>query len=440
VHSKSVSTFPTSFAQRRLWLLDQYEPGTGLYNLSASWRAQGLLNTNALQHALDALVRRHEILRTTFRNLGGVPVQDVAPTGGIALEVIDTSSAVDPLARARELATVEEQRPFDLAAGPLARARLFRLGDGDHAFVLVFHHIGADGWSIGVLMQELARDYRDILARGEVQTQEPPIQYGDYATWQHDRMNAGAFDNQLAYWKAALAGVSDTPVLRTDRPHPQRPDHAGGALRFEIEADTLRALNDVCRAARVTPFMVLTAAFAILLHRHGPCADVCIGSPVANRTQPETERLIGFFVNLVVLRARIDPSARCDELLFQVRETVLGAFANQDYPFERLVQELQPQRRLGQTPLFQAVLALNNTTEATLDLPDVTTTVLPPSRAVAKFDLMLDLTMARGRLYGAFDYRCALYDIATIGRMASDYQSILAALARHPRTPIADLT
>lgn len=439
MHSNAITTFPTSFAQRRLWFLDQYEPGTGLYNLSAAWRAQGPLNADALQRALNALVCRHEILRTTFCNRGGIPVQEVAPSGEIAIEIVDASSADNPLARVLELLAVEEQRPFDLAEGPLTRVRLFRIGPDDHALLLVLHHIIADGWSLGVLMRELARDYRDILAGSGAHIEDLPIQYGDYAVWQHKRMESGAFDSQLDYWRTALAGASNAPALRTDRAHPSKSNNAGAALRFEIGVETLRALDNVCRALRVTPFMVLVATFALLLHRHGAGTDVCIGSPVANRTQPETERLIGFFVNLVVLRAQINPSAACDELLLQVRETVLGAFTNQEYPFERIVQELQPQRRPGQTPLFQAVLALNNTTEQTFDLPGIAMAVLPPSRTAAKFDLMLDLTMARGRLYGAFDYRCALYDAGAIEIMANDLRSMLTTLVHNPSTLIAAL-
>lgn len=424
---------PASFAQQRLWFLDQLAPGTPLYNIPMAVRLEGALDVPALGRAFNEVVRRHEILRTTLATSGGVPWQVVAPDLSLTIAVEDFSGMPEEGREAEVLRRVEEitQRPFDLARGPLVRVGLIRLGDRDHIVHVTMHHIVSDGWSMGVLIREVAALYEAFHAGQPSPLPEPALQYADYAAWQREWLRGDVLDRQLDYWKGQLAGV---PALElpTDRPRPAVATHAGARRNLELPRPLLAELQAIGRREGTTLFMTLLAAFEVLIHRYSGQDDFAVGTPIAGRTRSEVEDLIGFFINTLVLRADLkgDPTFR--DLLRRVRQASLGAYAHQDLPFEQLVFVLHPRRDTSRPPVFQVMFSLQNAPLPALESPDLVLTPLDPDSGTAKFDLTLFAMETERGLDLGLEYDADLFDPATIDRMLGHLRVLLEGIVVNP--------
>ena len=430
-----------SFAQERLWFLNQFEPDDTSYIIPLALRLTGDLDPVALQRALGALVARHEVLRTTFSTLEGRPVQVIHPSLDVPLPLTVLGEGPREDRDAALAAELSEgaRRPFDLATGPLLRARLFQLDPREHVLALTMHHIVSDAWSRGVMNRELGAFYAAFAADGTPTLPELPLQYADYAAWQRVFLSGDSLERELAYWKQALGGAPGVLDLPTDRPRPAIPAHRGERRFFLLAKGLGDGLNALARREGVTLFMLLLAAFDVLLHRTTGQGDLVVGTPIANRTRAETESLIGFFVNTLVLRARLDGDLSFQALVRQVRETCLGAYAHQDLPFERLVTELAPERDLGRTPLFQVIFALQNAPAEGIALPGLQITGVIAESATSKFDLTLVMGESKDGLICSFEYDVDLFDGATIERMLGHFRSILEGVVADPAAKIGDL-
>jgi hypothetical protein len=353
---------PLSFAQQRLWFLDQLEPGSAFYNVPTAVRLQGQLNIEALDRTLIEIVRRHEVLRTTFKSINGQPVQVIAQAQRLAIPLIELSESDEDEReqRVRELIDAETQTPFDLSAGPLLRVKLLRLGAEEHIVVLTMHHIVSDGWSMGLLLNEVATLYRAYSAGEKSPLAELSIQYADYAVWQREWLQGEVLEAELAYWREQLGGELPVLELPTDRPRPAVQSYRGAREFFRLEAAAAGALRQLSRAHDCTLFMTLLAAFQALLYRYSGQEEILVGTDIAGRNRAEVEPLIGFFVNQLVLRGQLSGQMSFVHALQGVRESTLGAYAHQELPFEKLVEELQPERDAGRSPLFQVKLVLQN--------------------------------------------------------------------------------
>ena len=360
---------PLSFAQQRLWFIEQLEPESATYNMPASLRLTGWLDCDALQRTLSEVVRRHEVLRTTFVNYGGQPRQQITAEARVALPLIDLSALVGGAleAEVERLARAEAGCPFDLSVGPLLRVQLLRLSEEEHVVLLTLHHIISDGWSMGILIKEVAALYSAYNSDSPSPLSELAIQYADYAVWQREWLQGEVLEEQLQYWRAQLTGAPPLLALATDHPRPLMQHYRGGAEELQLSARLTEQLEQLSRQTGVTMFMLTLAAFEVLLYRYTQEEDLVLGTPIANRRQVETEGLIGFFVNTLVLRTKVSGSLSFVGLLERVREVCLGAYAHQDLPFEKLVEELQPERHLSQTPLFQVLFTLENLTQVPPD-------------------------------------------------------------------------
>jgi acyl carrier protein len=379
------SPLPLSFAQERLWFIDRLEPGSTVYNIPVARRLGGALHVAALERALGEIVRRHEALRTVFQEMGGSPAQVIAPFGGFALPVEDLSALgeADREAAVEQRVGDEARRAFDLSAGPLFRAALLRLGDEDHVLLLSMHHIVSDAWSMGVLFRELSALYEAYREGRESPLPELAVQYADYAVWQREQLEGEVLDRQLSYWRERLSGAPELLELPADHPRPPVQTHRGATVPVEFPPELLERLQALGRSEGATLYMTLLSAFQVLLSKYAGSDDVVVGSPVAGRTRGEVEELIGFFVNTLVLRTDLsgDPSFR--ELLGQVREATLSAYAHQEVPFERLVAELQPERSLSHSPLFQVLFALQNAGDGGAAFPGLSVSGVGASTAAA---------------------------------------------------------
>ncbi len=431
---------PLSFAQRRLWFLDQLDPGSPLYNVPVAWRLRGALDADALERALGEVVRRHEVLRTVFAAEEGEPVQVVLPYAGLALTTLDLAAlpAGERETEAERRVAAEAARPFDLAAGPLLRAVLLRLAPGEHVLLLTMHHVASDGWSLGVLLDELAALYGAFAAGGPSPLPPLPVQYADYAVWQREHLRDEEMERQLAWWRERLSGA---PALElpTDRPRPAAQSYRGGAELLELPPAVSAGVHALARREGATPFMVLLAAFQLLLARWSGEEDLVVGTMVAGRTEPETEGMIGFFLNMLALRTDLGGAPTFTGALGRVRETTLGAFAHQELPFERLVDELDPERDLGRSPVFQVLFALQNAGDGSLSLPGVEASPEGIALTVAKFDLSLSLGEHGDRLAGAMEYAADLFDASTVLRMAEHFRNLAAGIAAGPDRPLPDI-
>jgi amino acid adenylation domain-containing protein/non-ribosomal peptide synthase protein (TIGR01720 family) len=432
---------PLSFAQQRLWLIDQLEPDSPLYNLPLALRASGPLDTMALACSLGEIVRRHEALRTVFTAADGEPVQVVRPPGPFLLPVVDLSALPKAPREALALALTAEEarRPFDLSQGPLFRASLLRIGPEDHMALVTMHHIVGDGWSLGILVREVTALYT---AYGEGRLSplpELPVQYADFAVWQRSWLQGEVLEGEIAYWRGQLAGLPAVLELPTDRPRPAVQSFRGAVRPVRFSAELTRRVQALGRREGVTPFMVLLAGFIVLLSRHSGHSDLVVGSPVAGRNWMEIEDLIGFFVNTLVLRGNLSCEPSFAELLGRVRETALAAQVHQDLPFDRLVEELAPERSLAHTPLFQAMFALQNAPVASLEIEDLRLRPVDVEATTAKFDLTLSLSEQGGGLLGTVEYATDLYDAATVDRLILQLERLLAAALGEPDRLVAGL-
>ncbi|HEX3554514.1 MAG TPA: non-ribosomal peptide synthase/polyketide synthase, partial [Thermoanaerobaculia bacterium] len=434
-------SLPLSFAQQRFWFLAQLEPDNPAYNIGQPVLLEGLLDIPALARGFAEVVRRHEVLRTFFAVVDGSPSQLVAAAAPLPVPVVDLSGL--PAARrgalARQLTVHEVRRRFDLARGPLLRVHLLRLGEREHVALVVLHHIAGDGWSIGVLVRELVHFYRAFSGSEAAPLPELPVQYADYAVWQRGLLTGEALAREVAHWRVVLADAPAALDLPTDRPRPVLAGWSGARQPFALPAALVTALRQAGREAGTTLFMTLLAGFQALLARYAGAEDLCVGSPVAGRHHLETEGLIGCFVNTLTLRTSLADAPSFSELLHRVREMTLTAFSHQDLPFERLVEELQPERSLTHTPLFQVLFALHNTPGLKLALPGLELRLLEEERAAAKFDLSLSVVEQDGALAGSVEYRHDLFDPPRIARLREHLHTLLAAAAADPARPAGEL-
>jgi amino acid adenylation domain-containing protein len=431
--------FPLSFGQQRLWFLDQLEPGNPAYNIPAAIRLNGQLNVNALLRSLNELIRRHETLRTTFAVLDEQPAQIIHEAGPLSLPEIDLQqlSADGREATVLQLAADEARRPFNISSEPPFRAQLLRLSRNDHVILVSMHHIASDLFSRMILVREIATLYQAYDQDGRSPFVELPIQYADYALWQRQWLQGEVLERQLGYWKTQLNDAAAVLELPLDRPRAPVQSYRGASVPFTPPIELVRALRDMARAEGVTLFMLLMAVFQTLLFRYSGQTQISVGTPVAGRTRSETEGLIGFFINTLVLRTDFagDPTFR--ELLRRVREVALGAFAHQDVPFEKLVEELNVERSLSHTPLFQVMLDLQTLQPNDFGLSDLTITPLAPEQPTAKFDLNFSLAETNEHLSGALEYGTELFEAETIARLLKHFEQLLREVVANPHRRIS---
>ncbi|WP_212986930.1 non-ribosomal peptide synthase/polyketide synthase [Actinoplanes auranticolor] len=426
---------PLSFAQQRLWFLHEFDPASTEFVTPTAVRLTGALRVDALQGALDALVARHESVRTTFRaGADGVAEQVIQPPGPVPLERID---AEGPEAL-REALAAYTSRPFDLARGPLLRAVLVRAGADEHVLLLVLHHIVTDGWSTGVLMADLAELYAAAVTTRPADLPQLPVQYADFAAWQRDRLTGPVLDEQLGYWRETLAGVP-TLELPYDRPRPPVHTQHGAVHEFRVPAGLAARLTELGRRHGGTLFTTLVAACQLLLSRWSGQDDVAVGTVTSGRDRAELERLVGFFVNTVVLRTPVDGNRSFADLLGRVRQTVLGALAHQDVPFERLVDELQPARDTSRTPLFQVMVVLQNLPGEAPALPGLRTEPVELPMTAAGYDLTVEFEESPAGLDVALTYNTDLFDATTVERMAGHLTALFEAIAADSDRPVSRL-
>jgi amino acid adenylation domain-containing protein/non-ribosomal peptide synthase protein (TIGR01720 family) len=438
---------PLSFAQQRLWFLEQLVPGNPFYNEHVTIPMPPPLNVAVLEKTLNEIIRRHETLRTTFEAVNGSPRQIIAPALELKIPVIDLSRLPEQerMAEALRLATEQAQRPFDLLRGPLLRVSILRTDEENHLFALTMHHIIADGWSMDVFYRELNELYMAFSAGRHSPLPELPIQYADFAVWQREYLTGEVLEKQLGYWKKQLI---DLPTLNlpTDRPRPAMQSFRGATVPLMISKRVQKSVQALCGQEEATPFMVLLTAFEVLLSRYTNQEDIVVGSPIANRNRAELEPLIGFFVNMLVMRGDLsgDPSFR--EAVRRVKQVCLEAYAHQDLPFEKLVEELQPERDLSRNPLFQVIFQFfsmpGGYDERETDEETITETssgFVDVKNTVAKFDLRLDLWDTAEGIGGQLEYSRDLFDEATIKRMAAHFQMLLEAVAENPEQRLSQL-
>ena len=431
---------PLSLAQERLWFLDQLEPGNIAYNMVAAHRLKGQLNRIALEQSLNETVQRHEVLRTTFSIVDGQPVQVVSSSLSLPLSVVEIGdhSETEREAEAQRLVAEEAQRPFDFARGPLLRAKLLRLDNDDHVLLVTMHHIVSDGWSMGVFFSELSALYEAFCEGKPSPLRELPIQYADYAVWQRDWLQGAVLEKQLSYWRKHLEGIA-TLQLTTDHPRPAVQSYRGARQSLVLSKEVSNGLKDLSRKERATLFMILLAAFQTLLHRYTGQDDIAVGSPIANRPRVEIEPLIGFFVNTLVMRGDLSGDPTFRELLVRIRQVALGAYDHQDVPFEKLVEELHPERNLSHSPLFQVALALQNVPSQPMELPGLTVNPVERADAGAKFDLLLSVANEPQELRATMEYSTDLFDAATISRLLGHFQILLQGIVAEPNRRLSEI-
>ncbi|HLG59615.1 MAG TPA: condensation domain-containing protein, partial [Vicinamibacterales bacterium] len=425
---------PTSFAQERLWFLDRVGHGGAAYNLAVPLRISGALDVRALECALGNIVERHGALRTIFREIDGVPVQIIQPFNGFMLRQIDVSALAESEreAEARRFAIEDGTRPFDLSAGPLMRATLLRLALEEHLLLLCMHHIVSDGWSMGVFFRELWAGYDAYRVGGAPQLPELSLQYEDFAVWQRSQLQGKLLERHLDYWKDRLAGAPELLALPTDRPRLRVASFRGSAVPVVVPAGLLDQLRGLARREGATLYMVVLAAFQVLLARYCGSDDVVVGTLVAGRGRSELQPLIGLFMNTLVLRSDLsgDPTVR--EAIARARETVLGAYEHQDLPFEQVVAEIRPERNQSYSTLFQALFQLE-TEERRGSVHDglhIRGVHLP--RQSAKFDLTLDLAAHANGIGGVLEYSTDLFDNDTARRMVVHLTRVLEQMVADP--------
>jgi amino acid adenylation domain-containing protein len=429
--SRETNVFPLSFAQQRLWFLDQLDPGSPTYLIPATFRFTGPLDIESLKRSLDEVVRRHEVLRTSFATVEGRPVQVIARPLALDVPVIDLSGLSEQERRAevRRMTDEEGAKPFNLERGPLLRATLLRLSEQEHVALFTMHHISSDGWSMDVLNREVATIYEAYKQGKPSPLPELTLQYADFAVWQREWLRGEVLEKQLEYWKKQLAGAPPLLDLPTDRPRPAAQTYRGAVYPFHISSPVAKALRDLCQQEGVTLFMTLLAAFKVLLSRYSGQSDIVVGTPIAGRTRGETEDLIGFFVNALVLRTDLPGELNFRQLLKRVKDVALGAYAHQDLPFEKLVEELQRERHLSYSPLFQVLFSFQNAPQELRELTGVKADSSGGTSVASKFDLTLDMSEIGERVIAGLEYSTDLFDEETIKRMAGHYLRILDAVA-----------
>jgi hypothetical protein len=439
VRAERGGKLPLSFAQRRLWFIDQMDPGNATYNISEAVRLNESLNLDALERAINEIIRRHEVLRTRIEVVAGEPAQVIDAWEPRRLEVLDLRSwpREEIEAEVRKRTREEAETGFDLSRGPLLRVKALKLEEEDQVILYTLHHIVSDGWSMGVLMKEVRTLYQAYLAGAPSPLEELEIQYADYAMWQRHYIQGEFLNEQLQYWRKHLGGELPTLKLIIDRPRLGERTHRAGYESIALPLELTRRIMTLGRGEGVTPFMTLLAAFKVLLSRYSGQEDIIVGTVVANRNSIEIEKLIGFFVNTLPLRTNLagDPTFR--ELLARVREVMLGAYAHQDAPFEKLVDELQPARALNQTPLFRTVFTLQNAPSSAAQLPELTSAPVPAQGGMAKFDLTLAMVETSRGLTGTLQYAADLFDDVGIKKMLDHFRTLLENIVENPDQPLS---
>ena len=425
---------PLSFAQQRLWFIDQLEPDGALYNSPFAATLLGQLNVDAFEQTLNEILRRHEILRTTFEFVDGQPVQVVHPAERLELPVIDLSyvSAERREEEAMRFARDEAVQPFDLSQGPLLRVKLLRLDENKHIVLLTMHHIVTDEWSMGVFVNEVATLYTAFARSEPSPLPELPIQYADFAVWQREWLRGEVLDEKLAYWRKELSGIPPLLRLPTDHPRPAVQTFRGSTFTFALPDSLKEGLTKLSRQESCTLFMTLLAAFKVLLYRYTQQSDIVIGTAIANRNRSETEALIGFFVNTLVLRTNLTGNPRFRELLHRVREATLRAYAHQDVPFEKIVEEVAPERHTNYTPVIQVAFGMRNAPMPELELPALTLQTIDLDNHGGRFDLTLWMFEKDGSLQGKWYYNSDLFELATIQRIQSHFQTLVQSIVSYP--------
>jgi amino acid adenylation domain-containing protein len=431
---------PLSFAQRRLWFLDQLEPGTPLYNIPAAVRLEGELDLSALERSLSEIVRRHSVLRATFAQAEGQPFQRISPAQPLVLPLVDLSglqeSEREPVAM--QFAQEEARRPFDLSKDSLLRATLLRLSDDEHIALLTMHHIACDAWSVGVFIREISQLYEAFSTGKPSPLSELMISYGDYANYEQKWMQGEMLEQQLAYWQRQLSGAPLALDLPADGQRHGTRTFKGNCQFFELPLDLSIALSDLARHEGATTFMVLLAAFYTLLYRYSGQDDIIVGAPVAGRGRTEIEGLIGFFVNILALRADLSGNPTFLELISRVRSAALAAYAHQDIPFEKIVEELQPDRAPGRPPLFQVVFTMQNAPMVALELPGLRLIPLRVERGTAKYELVLNMWARDRKLAGSLEYNTDLFNDSTVAKMLEHFKRLLERIIAQTATHIGD--
>lgn len=438
--SRATNQFPLSFAQQRLWLLEQLVPGLPMYNMSGFVRFSGPLDRQAVKQCLAAVVERHEMLRTTFAISDGQPVQTISPTLTVPIDELDLSE--QPTVGEEtivSLAVEQARQPFDLATGPLCRIKLLCLSPEDHVVVLTMHHIISDGTSIRVLFQDAITVYEALVNGRPPHLPALPIQYVDFAAWQRNWLQGERLEHLLRYWKEQLGGELPVLQLPLDRPRPAVQTFVGARQTFSLPPALTAALRELSQREGVTLFMVLLAAFQILLSRYNGQEDILVGSPIANRTRSELEGLIGFFVNTLVLRTDLAGNPTFRDLLKRVQQVALGAYTHEELPFEKLVEELQPERNMSHTPLFQVLFGLQSDPTTAVEMAGLTMRFQEIDSRTAKCDITLNLTERPDALVGYLEYNSDLFDDATMTRLIRHFETILHGVVDDPSRRLADM-
>jgi amino acid adenylation domain-containing protein len=427
-------SLPLSFAQQRLWFVNQLEPESAAYNVIGAMRLRGTLNVAALERCVNEITRRHEVLRTSFDDAEGVPTLVVAPELKLPLPVTDISHlpAAERETEARRLSNAEAQRPFDLSVSPLFRIKLLRLADEEHVLLYSMHHIVSDAWSLGVLVREVASLYEAYSHDMPSPLAPLSVQYADYAVWQREWLQGDVLEAHLSYWRRKLGGNLPALQLPADRPRPTVQSFRGGVHTFTLAPELVRSVKELSRGASATPFMTLLASFLAYLHKETGQEDLVVGTDIAGRTRSEVEPLIGFFINQLALRTDVSGDPSFGELLRRVREVTLGAYAHQDLPFEKVVGAVRPERSLSRTPLFQVLFVVQNAPFSSLRLSDLTLSPVELDNQSSKFDLSFFITEAEGGVFVTCRYSTDLFEAATIERLTRRWQTLLAHALAEP--------
>ncbi|MBD2355237.1 amino acid adenylation domain-containing protein [Tolypothrix sp. FACHB-123] len=436
-----IREYPLSFAQQRLWFFDQLEPGSPFYNMAIAAKLTGSVNLAVLEQSLNAIIQRHAVLRTSFTNRKGKALQVIAPNLTVSIPIIDLErlEATEQTAALDRLIHLEARQAFDLTSGSLLRCTLVRLHPTEHIILLTIHHIAADGWSMGVFLQELAAFYEAFSTGKPPAIAELPIQYTDFAVWQHNWLQGDVLNSQLRYWEQQLSKPLPVLDLPTDYPRPPIQSFIGNKREFALSKSLTAALKTLSRQEGTTLFMTLLAAFKLLLYRYSGQSDILVGSPVANRNHKDLQPLIGCFVNTLALRTNLSGNPTFTQLLKRIREVTLGAYAHQDLPFDQLVEAIQPERDLSRHPLFQVWFALHNTPLPALQVADITLTRLTVDVGTVQLDLSFDMEETPEGLIGWIEYSTDLFNADTINRMIGHFTTLLESIVQNPEQNIANL-
>jgi hypothetical protein len=433
---------PVSFVQHRLWFLWQLDPDGSAYNIQQAVRIEGLLDLSLLRRALNEIVKRHEMLRTCFSSRDGQPRQQINGAHEVATPLIDLTSLCEQARDSEAMRAVNQIAlvPFNLATGPLFRVCMIRLDYQHHIIVLSLHHIVSDGWSVGILAREIAELYSAFSEGRQPRLAENPIQYADYAAWQRDWMQGEVLEKHLQYWSGRLSGSMPNLQLPADQARAAVQTYRGAVKNFLLPAELSRHLSALSRQNGASLFMVLLAAFKVLLHRYSGEEDIVVGSNITTRNRTELEGVIGCFVNNLVLRTDLSGNPSFREIIRRVREVCLGAYAYQDTPFERIVEEIQPERSTSHHPLFQVAFVVQNNPHSSLKLPGLTLTPVKVAYEEATFDLVFVMSETDDGLLASVRYNADLFNLATIDRMWGHFETLLADIVSDPDKSISSFS